>query len=258
MPALGHQTPPWVGLEKQALFSSFRHQIKSFVYTSDSTSVVRSNSAFFLSASLHTYILCSSRKRCLPSINLATSPLASALDENSLMADSNAASCPFCPFTDSDANFVSQHIEFCHPETGVTGFLQETPQEFATQISASLPEDEEGADKYVNCPHECGEMIKIAELSSHLDLHAAEAMALDDFGATSARSTADVHDHGYDGLFDEDSLDILDSHKGGKRGMQRDSSRVNTAKPPRPHSPLRTTNADGIKRLGVYVLYLHS
>jgi hypothetical protein len=60
-------------------------------------------------------------------------------------------------------------------------------------------------------------MIKIAELSSHLDLHAAEAMALDDFGATSARSTADVHDHGYDGLFDEDSLDILDSHKGGKR-----------------------------------------
>ncbi|KGO39900.1 Peptidase C78, ubiquitin fold modifier-specific peptidase 1/ 2 [Penicillium expansum] len=173
------------------------------------------------------------------------------LDENSIMADNNTASCPFCPFTDSDANFVSQHIEFCHPDTGATGFLQENPQEFAAQNSAPLPVDEDGTDKYVDCPHGCGETIESAELSSHLDLHVAEDMALDDIGVTSARSTPDVHDHVYDEPFDdEDSLDMLDSHKGGKRGMQRDSSRVNTAKPPRPHSPPRTTNADGTKRLG--------
>lgn len=170
------------------------------------------------------------------------------------MADHNTVSCPFCPFTDSDANFVSQHIEFCHPETGSTGFLQDNPQEFAGQNSAPLPVNEDGAEKYVDCPHGCGEMIESAELSSHLDLHVAEDMALDDIGATPARSTPDVHGHGYDESFDdEDPLDMLDSHKGGKRGMQRDSSRVNTAKPPRPRSPPRTTNADGTKRLGVFV-----
>lgn len=174
------------------------------------------------------------------------------------MADNNTISCPFCPFTDSDADFLSQHIEFCHPETGVADFLQGNPQEFSGQNSAPLPVDEDGADKYVDCPHGCGEIIESAELSSHLDLHVAEDVALDDIGATTARSTAEVHDHGYDGSYDdEDSLDMLDSHKGGKRGMQRDSSRVNTAKPPRPHSPPRTTNADGTKRLGVFVPYLH-
>ncbi|KAJ6179133.1 hypothetical protein N7519_009594 [Penicillium mononematosum] len=163
----------------------------------------------------------------------------------------NTASCPFCPFTDSDADFVSQHIEFCHPETGVTGFLEETPQEFTAQNSAPLPVDEDGAAKYVDCPHGCGETIESAELSSHLDLHVAEDMALDDIGATSARSTPDAHGHGYDESFDdEDPLDMLESHKGGKRGMQRDSTRANTAKPPRPRSPPRTINADGIKRLG--------
>ncbi|CAP85391.1 Pc20g00620 [Penicillium rubens Wisconsin 54-1255] len=174
------------------------------------------------------------------------------------MTDNNTASCPFCPFTDSDAGFVSQHIEFCHPETGVTGFLEETPQEFTAQNPAPLPVDEDGADKYVDCPHGCGETIEIAELSSHLDLHVAEDMALDDIGATSARSTPDAHGHEYDETFDdEDPLDMLESYKGGKRGMQRDSTRANTAKPPRPHSPPRTINADGIKRLGVFVSYLH-
>jgi hypothetical protein len=173
------------------------------------------------------------------------------------MADNNTASCPFCPFTDSDADFVSQHIEFCHPETGVTGLLEETPQEFTGQNPAPLPVDEDGADKYVDCPHGCGETIESAELSSHLDLHVAEHMALDDIWATSARSTPDAHDHGYDESFDdEDPLDMLESHKGGKRGMQRDSTRANTAKPPRPHSPPRTINTDGIKRLGVFVSYM--
>lgn len=174
------------------------------------------------------------------------------------MTDNNTASCPFCPFTDSDADFVSQHIEFCHPETGVAGFLEETPQESTAQNSAPLSVDEDGADKYVDCPHGCGETIETAELSSHLDLHVAEDMALDDIGATSARSTPDAHGHGYDESFDdEDPLDMLESHKGGKRGMQRDSTRANTAKPPRPHSPPRTISADGIKKLGVFVSYLH-
>ncbi|KAJ5787447.1 hypothetical protein N7457_002437 [Penicillium paradoxum] len=166
------------------------------------------------------------------------------------MADNNIASCPLCPFTDSDADFVSQHIEFCHPEIGVSGFLQDQ-LELTGQNSAPLPNEEYGADKYVDCPHGCGETIATAELSSHLDLHVAEDVALDAFGTAPARSTAEQDVYDDDRSFDdEDSLDMPDTYKGGKRGMQRDSSRANTAKPPRPHSPPRTTNADGIKRLG--------
>ncbi|KXG52361.1 Peptidase C78, ubiquitin fold modifier-specific peptidase 1/ 2 [Penicillium griseofulvum] len=118
----------------------------------------------------------------------------------------NTISCPFCPFADSDTDFVSQHIEFCHPETRETSLLQDNSQDLTGQNSALWPADEDSADKY---------------------------------GYEDDRS-----------FDDEDSLDMLDSYKGGKRGMQRDSTRVNTAKPPRPHSPPRTTNADGIKRLG--------
>ncbi|KAJ5193757.1 Peptidase C78 ubiquitin fold modifier-specific peptidase 1/ 2 [Penicillium cf. griseofulvum] len=122
------------------------------------------------------------------------------------MTDNTIVSCPFCPFADSDADFVSQHIEFCHPETRETNLLHDNQQDLTGQNSALWPVDEDSADKY---------------------------------GYEDDRS-----------FDDEDPLDMLDSHKGGKRGVQRDSSRVNTAKPPRPHSPPRTINADGIKRLG--------
>jgi hypothetical protein len=159
-----------------------------------------------------------------------------------IMADPNTISCPFCPFADSDADFVSQHIEFCHPEGGdALSDLESAAQDFPTDDST---------DKYVDCPHGCGETVAAVELSIHLDLHVAEDMALDDVGGTPARSPPFPHDDEFD-----DDLDMLDSYKGGKRGIQRDSARVNTAKPPRPHSPPRTTNADGTQRLGVCFPY---
>ena len=156
------------------------------------------------------------------------------------MADPNTISCPFCPFTDSDAEFVSQHIEFCHPE-GRDPFSSG----LETAAQNSFPIDD-SIVQYVDCPHGCGETVTAAELSIHLDLHVAEDMALGDVGATPTRSPAFPQDDEFD-----DDLDMLDSYKGDKRGMQRDSGRANTAKPPRPHSPPRTTNADGTKRLGV-------
>jgi hypothetical protein len=182
-------------------------------------------------------------------------PLQSDLDENIIMADNTIASCPFCPFTDSDAEFVSQHVEFCHPETGVPGFLQDDPLETADQIFAPRPDDEYGADKYVDCPHGCGETIASAELSSHMDLHVAEDIALDDMGSAAGRSTTNPYAHDdYQAFDDEYSFDMSDSYKKGKRGgMQRDSTRANTAQQPRPHSPPRTINADGVKRLGVFI-----
>lgn len=146
-------------------------------------------------------------------------------------------SCPFCPFADSDGQFVSQHIEYCHPEGA----------DFSLPDPESAPQRPSSADdteKYVDCPHGCGEIVAAAELDIHLDLHVAEEVALDDSGAVPVRSPAVLEE-------DFDDLDMLDSYKDGKRGMQRASARANTSKPPRAHSPPRTTNSDGVKRLGV-------
>ncbi|KAJ6063777.1 hypothetical protein N7499_012457 [Penicillium canescens] len=163
------------------------------------------------------------------------------------MADHSTPSCPFCPFTDQDADFVIQHIEFCHPEFEGAGFLSDSPPVASPRLSPSVDDD---ADKYVGCPHGCGETVASAELSNHLDLHVAECMALDDAGVTPAHSNAGASyedDHSFE---EDDSFDILDSHKGGKRGMQRDVSRANTAKPLRPHDPPNAIGPDGAKRLG--------
>lgn len=146
-------------------------------------------------------------------------------------------SCPFCSFADFDADFVSQHIHFCHPEGGDSSL----PEPESAQTSS--PADD--TDKYVDCPRGCGEIVNAAELSIHLDLHAAEDMALDDVGSMPPRSPILSIDEKFD------DLDLLDPYQGTKRGMQRDSARANTSKPPRPQSPPRATKADGIKRLGV-------
>jgi hypothetical protein len=169
-----------------------------------------------------------------------------------MMADHSTPSCPFCPFKDQDADFVTQHIEFCHPEFGGAEFLSDSPPVASPRLSPSVDDD---ADKYVDCPHGCGETVASAELSNHLDLHVAECMALDDAGATPAHSTAGASykdDHSFD---EDDSFDMLDSHKGGKRGMQRDVSRANTAKPLRPHDPPKAIGPDGAKRLGVRITF---
>ena len=176
----------------------------------------------------------------------------SARDENFVMADHSTPSCPFCPFTDQDADFVAQHIEFCHPEFGDAGFLSDPPHVASPRLSPSVDDD---VDKYVDCPHSCGETVASAELSNHMDLHVAEGMALDDAGATPARSNAGAS-YEDDRSFDEDdSLDMLDSYKGGKRGMQRDVSRSNTVKPLRPHGSPRAIGPDGAKRLGVRITF---
>lgn len=172
-----------------------------------------------------------------------------------MMADYSTPSCPFCPFTDQDADFVTQHIDFCHPEFGGAGFLSDSPPVASPRFSPSVGDD---ADKYVDCPHGCGETVTSAELSNHLDLHVAEGMALDDAGATPAHSNVGAS-YEDDRSFDEDdSFDMLNSHNGGKRGMQRDVSRANTAKPQRPHDPPKTIGPDGAKRLGVRITYWYS
>lgn len=162
--------------------------------------------------------------------------------------DPSHSSCPFCPFSDPDPSFVAEHIEYCHPENGT----QESVPHHRTRSSPSPQSDsEESTDKYVDCPHGCGEIITTAELSTHLDLHVAEGMALDEGG--SAQSPLDagsvLSDH--DLSDPEVSFNGATSRKGEKRGLGRDFANTKSSKPGRTRSPPRTVNPDGVKRLGV-------
>lgn len=85
--------------------------------------------------------------------------------------DDNIPTCPFCSFSDSDAHFVAEHVEFCHPANA------ERPVDDEVDLSEGFGE------KYVECPHGCGELIVNTDLSTHHDLHFAEGIALEDAGA---------------------------------------------------------------------------
>ena len=87
--------------------------------------------------------------------------------------------CPFCDFTDHDHLFLLQHVETIHPEGG-------RPSPFA--VREQLPgeaefaaEDVEGArdgsSRYIEC--QCGEFCLLAEFESHLEMHYAEGMCID-------------------------------------------------------------------------------
>lgn len=92
--------------------------------------------------------------------------------------------CPFCEFSDSDAYFLTQHVELCHPEGGYSPFIVKDDQEPAAieETSASADAGGDTSDGYAECPHGCGEVVVTTELTNHLDFHVAEEMALGDIG----------------------------------------------------------------------------
>ena len=109
------------------------------------------------------------------------------------MDDGQAPSCPFCPFMipqDRDIYDLLQHVELCHPENGESPFIAQEhsfgailleEDEEGSRSSTDVPSDngDEEEEAFVDCPAQCGEAITIAELSSHMEMHAAEGMALD-------------------------------------------------------------------------------
>lgn len=166
-------------------------------------------------------------------------------------------SCPFCPFSDTDAQFVTEHIEFCHPEHG-TKHDQFTmqPQEAASgdRRPSVWDKTEYQADKYVDCPHSCGEVIMNTELSTHLDLHFAEEVAHEDptspqLGALAEESNG----HRFDS-FDDDH-DFQDKYAFRTGAGKAHNSRLKSAY----H---KTVSVGGVKRLGVRFyftcFYIHS
>lgn len=166
----------------------------------------------------------------------------------------NIPNCPFCPFSDADGQFVAEHIEFCHPENGA-------PSEYANVLPANLldghaqdsptyPNDaDDSAEKYVDCPHDCGEVVERNELDTHLDLHVAEDIALEDSGAAQTeQQTSDVDSHRFDDLL-EDKYAFQTKGRQATKGF---SQRAPPKKNNRTRSPdYGSVPADGVRRLGV-------
>ena len=190
-------------------------------------------------------------------------------------------SCPFCDFKDSDAYFLVQHVELCHPENGTSPFIASedtfdnqyenstAPSPLTTTNNTPNLDDSEANDPstYVDCPTGCGEAITLAELSSHLDLHVAEGIALDDVYPQSAKNQpqydipsgykdTDLYDD--DGLDSDlkesygdrdDALESKYSHKGGKRTRDRP---VNLKPPKQKAKSVKNKSSGGSSRqLGV-------
>lgn len=176
------------------------------------------------------------------------------------MNQSEALSCPFCPFSDTDASFLEMHIDHCHPENGDWHRESHQPEVDAWSNARSHSQspreaDEDPTEKYVDCPHGCGETVTTAELSTHLDLHLAEGIAFEDGETDSAPYIADdsANTDDYDlPLGKEDELDLQGALEGGKRGSGRDMARRNNVtKPAKAKSPPRHRGEDGAMRLGV-------
>lgn len=171
------------------------------------------------------------------------------------------ATCPFCPFSDPDAQFVSEHIEFCHPENGTSdaglggGFTVERQETLGVnqhQPDAFWNEETQyQADKYLDCPHGCGEVVTNAELPTHLDLHFAEEVANDDAGSSQPGERVQEPDIcQLDGFQDDYTQDKYDSTKRDRSNQGKGSLREASAKGKGAPSSSSSRIAS-IKRLGV-------
>ncbi|KAJ9300304.1 hypothetical protein DTO271G3_2421 [Paecilomyces variotii] len=123
--------------------------------------------------------------------------------------------CPFCSFTDSDAYFLAQHVELCHPENGHSPFIADQ------EGSSEALEGEAGAGEYIDCPRGCGEVVLAADLPSHLNLHVAEDIAFEDEEAEvrQLEETPAEYQDDFDRAIDGESS--LRLHKGLSKGRHR-------------------------------------
>ncbi|KAI9797537.1 MAG: hypothetical protein M1833_005448 [Piccolia ochrophora] len=111
------------------------------------------------------------------------------------MASDLAATCPLCGFTDEDPYVVLLHVESLHPEEenvvpsqSVNGFeVEQAP--VAAYRSLNVEEADlcpPDGKEYVTCPeNECGEAVLYSELETHIDMHLAERMTLDELEGSS-------------------------------------------------------------------------
>lgn len=162
--------------------------------------------------------------------------------------------CPFCDFSDSDAYFLTQHVELSHPEDGVSPFIIEDDQAAGTagavSTDAKLDQDldfrDDTSDGYAECPHGCGEIVVAGELANHLDFHVAEAMALGDIGVAFEDGHRDQSDS--NALIEDRFATDISKALRGHDNVLKPGSSANKGKR---NGPGRT------RRLGVRIIYPH-
>lgn len=172
--------------------------------------------------------------------------------------------CPFCDYVNADGYFLLQHVELVHPEDGDSPFIvqDEHPDpspglhggflgESSGRVGAKdhLPPRKESSNhpisnltsqglampaEYVDCPRNCGESVIRQDLASHMDLHFAENMALDE--AAWLPDNNDPPYSGYDEAQKANSLNFstdLSSHlrnRGHKKEGSGTSSKLSVFK----------------------------
>ena len=99
------------------------------------------------------------------------------------MKTGDLLNCPFCDFTDHDHIFLLQHVETIHPEGGQPSpfAVREELEELIHPVEAPAEEMEGARDhssEYIEC--QCGEFCLLTEFESHLEMHYAESMGLDE------------------------------------------------------------------------------
>lgn len=178
-------------------------------------------------------------------------------------------SCPFCEFEDNDADFLNQHVAFCHPEDPVPqaphpdwAYEEHLLQEETEESTSDL--DNSTSALYVTCPHGCGETVVKTELQLHLDLHVAESVALDESGGLHVKSV-EGEDHqgttapsGPSATYDDEDVDDVDKtheYTNTQAGHSKDivlqgkSTRGTTRRRHKKESNKSVIN--GVRRLGV-------
>lgn len=91
--------------------------------------------------------------------------------------------CPFCDFTDHDHYFLLQHVETIHPEGGRPSpfaVRQELTQQFGPPTE-KMEGPRDNSSEYTEC--QCGEFCLLTEFESHLEMHYAEGMGIDETSA---------------------------------------------------------------------------
>ena len=92
--------------------------------------------------------------------------------------------CPFCPFKNHDSYLVVEHVECCHPENGESPFNVKEDEGMSRLAGGHREEvanasDSPGQDdEYFEC--DCGEVVILPEMNSHLILHESEETTVDE------------------------------------------------------------------------------
>lgn len=84
--------------------------------------------------------------------------------------------CPFCPYAEFDSYAIIEHVECCHPETGESPFVVRHDEEMSRsdatyneKLALTFSENPSQDEEYFEC--DCGELVRLLDINSHMALH---------------------------------------------------------------------------------------